>query len=100
MQITINANDTEVDKALADLSARLRKLRPVMKEIGEIVRTSVERNFAAGGRPKWDESARVKGEGGQTLSLTGRLRRSFARPGTLQAGNDQVAVGTGGVRGT
>ncbi len=58
----IHVNDTEVNKALADLSARLRNLRPVMKEIGEVVRTSVERNFAAGGRPKWDESARVKRE--------------------------------------
>ncbi len=94
MQITIHADNAEVNKALADLSARLRNLRPVMKEIGEVVRTSVERNFAAGGRPKWDESARVKREGGQTLSLTGRLRRSFARPGAVQAGNDRVAIGT------
>jgi len=94
MQITITANDTEVNKALADLSARMRNLKPVMREIGEIVRTSVERNFAAGGRPKWGESARVKREGGQTLSLTGRLRRSFARPGAVQAGSDRVAIGT------
>nr|MBP8981230.1 phage virion morphogenesis protein [Syntrophobacterales bacterium] len=90
----IHINDTEVNKALTDLSARMRNLRPVMREIGEIVRTSVERNFAAGGRPKWDESGRVKREGGQTLSLTGRLRRSFARPGAVQAGNDRVAIGT------
>ncbi len=94
MQITIHADNAEVNRALAGLSARLRNLRPVMKEIGEIVRTSVERNFAAGGRPKWDESARVKREGGQTLSLTGSLRRSFARHDAVQAGNDRVAVGT------
>jgi len=90
----IHVNDTEVNKALADLTARMRNLQPVMKEIGEIVRTSVERNFAAGGRSKWDESARVKREGGQTLSLTGRLRRSFARPDAVQAGKDRVAIGT------
>jgi phage virion morphogenesis protein len=90
MQIQIHVNDSEVNKALADLSARMRNLQPVMLEIGEIVRTSVERNFDAGGRPKWNESARVKREGGQTLSLSGRLRRSFA----VQAGNDRVAVGT------
>ena len=94
MQIQIHINDTEVNKALADLSARMRNLTPAMREIGEVVRTSVERNFAAGGRPKWGESARVKREGGQTLSLTGRLRRSFARPDAVQAGNDRVAVGT------
>jgi len=58
------------------------------------VRTSIERNFAAGGRPKWDESARVKREGGQTLSLTGDLRRSFALPDAVHAGNDRVSVGT------
>lgn len=90
MEIQIHVNNSEVNKALADLSARVRNLTPVMREIGEIVRTSVERNFAAGGRPKWDESTRVKREGGQTLSLTGRLRRSF----TVEAGNDRVAVGT------
>ncbi|HRR48336.1 MAG TPA: phage virion morphogenesis protein [Syntrophales bacterium] len=94
MQIQIHVNDTEVNKALSDLSARMRNLKPVMREIGEIVRTSVERNFAAGGRPKWGESARVKREGGQTLSLTGSLRRSFARTDAVQAGNDRVSVGT------
>jgi len=94
MQIHVHVNDTEVNKALADLTARMRNLQPVMREIGEIVRTSVERNFAASGRPKWSESARIKREGGQTLSLTGRLRRSFARPGAVQAGSDRVAVGT------
>jgi phage virion morphogenesis protein len=94
MQIQIHVNDTDVNKALADLSARMRNLKPAMREIGEVVRTSIERNFAAGGRPKWDESARVKREGGQTLSLTGGLRRSFALPDAVQAGNDRVSVGT------
>lgn len=95
MQIFVSIDDSQINKALADLSARMRNLTPVMREIGEIVRTSVERNFAASGRPeKWPESQRVKRKGGQTLSDTGRLRRSFARPGAVKAQKDRVSVGT------
>jgi phage virion morphogenesis protein len=91
MQITVKAEDVEVNRALAELSARMRNMRPVMQIIGEVIRTSVERNFAASGRPeKWAESGRVKRKGGQTLSDTGRLRRSF----TVNAAESSVAVGT------
>ena len=91
MQIQVKVEDREVREGLRELRRRGANLRPVMLEIGEIVRTSVERNFAAGGRPeRWEKSGRVKKSGGQTLSDTGRLRRSF----TVEAGNDRVAVGT------
>ena len=91
MQVTVTAKDEQVQQMLQQLSERMRNLKPAMKEIGEIVRTSIERNFAAQGRPeKWLESQRVKRKGGQTLSLTGRLRRSF----TVKAESDSVAVGT------
>lgn len=91
MQITVKAHDEAVQQMLRQLSERMRNLKPVMTDIGEIVRTSIERNFAASGRPgKWAPSRRVKQKGGQTLSLSGRLRRSFA----VKAGSDRVAVGT------
>ena len=91
MQIEIKANAREIQENLSRLSGRMRNLSPVMRQIGEIVRTSVERNFAGTGRPaKWPESLRVKRKGGQTLSDTGRLRRSF----TVRADNSSVAVGT------
>lgn len=91
MQITVTAKDEQVQQMLQQLSGRMRHLTPVMKEIGEIVRTSIEQNFAETGRPeKWPESQRVKRKGGQTLSDKGRLRRSF----TVQAESDRVSVGT------
>lgn len=90
MQIKVGIDDAEIKRGLADLAARMGNLSPVMRVIGETVRASVERNFAAGGRPRWPASGRVKKEGGQTLSDTGRLRRSL----TVAAGKDRVAVGT------
>lgn len=87
MLITININDTPVKDLLARLSAQMNDMTPVMRNIGEIVRTSIERNFAEEGRPvKWQKSKR----GGQTLSDTGRLRRSF----TVQPSAKSVEVGT------
>jgi phage virion morphogenesis protein len=91
MQITITAKNEQVQQMLRQLSERMRNLTPAMKDIGEIVRASIGKNFAATGRPeKWPESQRVKKKGGQTLSRTGRLRRSF----TVKASRDRVSVGT------
>jgi phage virion morphogenesis protein len=91
MKIAVKIQDAQLKEALSGLASRVRNMTPIMKEIGEIVRTSVERNFAETGRPeKWPESQRVKRGGGQTLSRTGRLRRSF----TVKASKDRVEVGT------
>lgn len=53
--ITINVRleDKEVRAMLARLQARMSNLRPVMAEIGQIVRSSVVENFRQGGRPRW-----------------------------------------------
>jgi len=91
MLINVTIEDGQVRAELGKLAGRLRNLTPAMRGIGEIVRTSVERNFAASGRPeKWKPSGRVKKEGGQTLSDTGILRRSF----TVRAYPDRAEVGT------
>lgn len=89
--VSITVDDREMRDLLRQVKDRMGNTSPVMKTIGEIVRASVERNFAAGGRPTpWPESGRVKEDGGQTLSLTGRLRRSF----TVDAGDGYASVGT------
>ncbi len=88
--ITVTADDREVKNMLSRLSSRMADTTPVMRIIGEIVRASVERNFAAEGRPAWKKSHRAAADGGQTLSLTGRLRRSI----TVAAGKGWAAVGT------
>lgn len=88
--ITVTIDDREVKEMLARLQSRLESTTPVMEVVGEIIAASVERNFEDGGRPAWEPSARVLEDGGQTLTDTGRLRRSI----TAEAGNGWAAVGT------
>ncbi len=88
--VSITVDDTEARELLSRLKSRMESTKPLMEVIGEVVRTSVERNFAQEGRPAWEPSRRALEDGGQTLSKTGRLRRSF----TVAAGNGWTAVGT------
>ncbi|MDX9785454.1 MAG: phage virion morphogenesis protein [Desulfobacterales bacterium] len=89
--ISISASDDGVLKLLKAAADRLADTRPLMSVIAETLKASVEKNFAAGGRPdRWPVSKRAGRDGGQTLSLTGRLRRSI----TAESGADWAAVGT------
>lgn len=91
MKIKISIEDGEIRTMLDGLQRRTGDVTPVMRTIGEIVRSSVERNFAAQGRPrKWQPSQRVIRSGGETLSLSGRLRRSFS----VRADGRRAIVGT------
>jgi phage gpG-like protein len=72
-----------VKKTLGNMLAGLADRRPALRIVAEIVRTSVTKNFEAGGRPaKWKPSRRAEREGGQTLVKSGRLAAP-ARGGTL-----------------
>jgi len=52
--IDMKIDDKEVRAMLGRLQANIGDLKPVMKTIGEIVRSSVIQNFREGGRPnKW-----------------------------------------------
>lgn len=85
--IAITVEDGVVRETLDAIQRRLHDMRPAMRIIGETVRTSIVRNFEAGGRPTpWEKSKR----GGQTLVDTARLKNSL----TVAAGDDAVAVGT------
>ena len=91
MQIKVSIEGSGIREMLERLQGRTGNLTPVLRAIGETVRTSVERNFEAQGRPgKWLPSQRVLRTGGQTLSLTGRLRRSFS----VNATGTRATVGT------
>ena len=91
MQIHVTIEDGQVRAMLGKLAGRMGNLTPVMRSIGEIVRTSIERNFEAGGRPvRWPLSGRVKQFGGQTLTDKAILRRSF----TVRGYPDRAEVGT------
>jgi phage virion morphogenesis protein len=73
--LSIKYDDRELKALLTGLKSRTKNLTPVMRIIGEIVRTSVVRNFEQGGRPeKWPKSKKEKG---RTLILTGRLMKSY-----------------------
>lgn len=91
MQIVVKLEPAEVRRRLGDMLRRMQSLEPALAEAGEIVRTSVELNFAAQGRPqRWKPSGRAARTGGQTLSDTGRLRNSFS----VEAGSRKVSIGT------
>jgi len=91
MQISIDLKTHGVNAMLNRVLSRMGNKSRVMRTLGEIVRSSVDRNFARQGRPlPWKPSRRAMTEGGQTLSDTARLRRSF----TVDAGQDWAAVGT------
>lgn len=88
--ISVTIDDSAVKSLFGRIGRRLSDSTPLMRIIGETIRSSAERNFTAAGRPRWKPSARAAADGGQTLSLTGRLRRSI----TVEAGNGWAAVGT------
>lgn len=78
-------------KGLEQAGARAKNLRPLLRILGQIGRSSVVRNFEAGGRPrKWLPSIRVRKKGGLTLVFRGRLRQSI----NVQVSDTYVAVGT------
>ena len=88
--INVKIADGEVKAILTGLRSRVQTLTPAMKVIGDIVRSSVVKNFMEGGRPKWQPSKRARAEGGQTLRDTGRLYKSI----TSKAYPDRAEVGT------
>jgi len=93
VQLKIELRDKEVSLLLQALQSRLGDTTPAMREVGEIVRESVMRNFRQGRAPDgtpWKPSLRAIMQRGQTLVDTGRLRNSI----NVQAGKDYVTVGT------
>jgi len=89
--INVGTERREVQAMLARIDRRAKNLRPVMRVVGQVVRSSVVRNFMVGGRPeKWEPSQRVKRKGGKTLVRRGRLRDSIKS----RAFPDHVEVGT------
>lgn len=91
IRLNVKIDDAEVKGFLTRLRERVEDLTPVMQTIGQIVRTSVGKNFEQGGRPeKWQPSQRATGSGGLTLVDTARLKNSI----NAKATNKQVTIGT------
>lgn len=100
MDITVEIKDQDVKRLFNRLSSAVRDLTPAMREIGEIVRTSVIRNFEAGGRPE-----RWKPHAAATI-MRGISRRQFTKGGRLRAGSSRrlargkVLIDTGRLQGS
>lgn len=68
-------------------------MQPAMERVGRALKTGVQMRFRTTSGPdgrQWEKSFRAQTEGGQTLSLTRRLRNSI----TYEADRQSVAVGT------
>lgn len=90
VRVSVGLEDKEVKELFQNLKKKLGNLTPVMKSVGETIRTSVVKNFEVGGRPRWKPSHRAVMEHGQTLVRTGRLRNSIS----VKAFPDRALVGT------
>lgn len=99
--MTTNVNDSDLKRFL--MSAMTIPMKPLYEEIGEILDSSIQKNFREGGRyasdgeggwtggtNKWIESIRAEAQNGQTLQDTGGLAASI----TYHASEDGVVIGT------
>lgn len=98
--IKIQTKDQAVLAALASLRMALPlkgDMTPAMRDLARILKTGAQLRFRSQAGPdgeRWKASRRVSEEGGQTLSLSGRLRRSL----TTAASRTTATVGTNDIR--
>lgn len=94
--INIRYDDKEVRAMFARIQRRLGDLTPAMKVIGQIVRTSVVRNFEKGGRPKWKPLSRVTLALRKGTKILSRRGMAGGLMGSIHATphKDRVVVGT------
>lgn len=94
--VTIKLNDSGVRAALEKLRLGLPlggSMLPAMQNMGRVLKTGAQLRFRSTSGPdgvSWAKSFRAKHEGGQTLSLSGLLRRSI----TFSATATSATVGT------
>jgi phage virion morphogenesis protein len=93
VQLHITVQDEKVRALFGQLQKSMGDLTPVMREVGEIVRESVMRNFRESRSPEgvpWKPSRRALLGAGRTLIDTATLRNSIH----VRPEKDKVAVGT------
>jgi phage virion morphogenesis protein len=123
LQIDVEIKDKKVQRLFTRLQRNVKDLRPAFRAIGEIVRSSVIKNFQEGGRPEKWEPARIRsiyqaytakktksGGNRKAYTIRGRLTKAFDRYSsgkktlidgaylmnsiTARAETDRVIVGT------
>lgn len=91
MQLKMRIDTNSIKKNLNTLQKQTEETQPLMAEIGEIVKRSIDKNFREGGRATpWVPSRRALKQGGKTLIDSGRLRSSI----TAFATQSSVRIGT------
>jgi len=88
--IRIAVDVGEAQRRLNFLRMQLHDTEPLMNNVAGIMLNSTKENFAAGGRPAWLKSARVKLHGGKTLMKSNVLFRSIQ----VKTGRGYALVGT------
>lgn len=96
----VSISDGELQAALEDLRLRLPlggDMTPAMQNLARVLKTGALMRFRSQEGPDgtaWTPSRRVADGGGQTLSLSGRLRRSL----TTASSRTTATVGTNDIR--
>jgi len=93
--IDVKIKDHGVKKLLAEIQRRAHTLSPAMNIIGQIVRTSIVRNFEKEGRPeKWKKHSKTtekrRGKGASILRAESHLMNSIHH----KADKNSVVIGT------
>jgi len=96
VDIKVEVKDEAVVNLLNRLKSRARDLTPAMRVIGEIVRSSVLKNFMAGGRPdRWTPTKVLSTYLSYTMRKTGSgsRRKAYTLRGGLTKGFERYAAG-------
>lgn len=94
--VKVQVLDTGIRPAIEKVRLALPlggRMRPLWENLGRVLKTSVQMRFRKQVGPDgmaWKKSWRAEHEGGQTLSMTRRLRNSI----TYEASETGVTVGT------
>jgi phage gpG-like protein len=87
-----NSDFIGLNRTLGEMLTRAMDIAKPLSEIGMMMVGDFKQNIEEGGRPsKWQESIRVKLNGGQTLRNTGAFYNSI----TYETGSGSVAAGPG-----
>lgn len=96
VDVSVQIQDAQLKAALDRVRLGLPlggQMQPLMEQLGRVLKTGAQLRFRSKRAPDgadWDQSRRAKQEGGQTLSLSRRLRNSL----TYHATASSVTVGT------
>lgn len=98
VSLSITIKDQGIKRLLSDIQRRMGDLTPAMKIIGQIVRTSIVRNFEKGGRPsKWaplSPATLARRKGRAKILMDRGMGGGLAGSIHDRADRDSVTVGT------